>query len=447
MIPEFKIEKSRVPRAPAKPTAAVDTAAPWASRLTPVPVTWYAELPPKRDWFLRDARTPKLRGVLPRGKTGQIIAAGGGSKTMAVVQLAVAVATGGKWLGAFEVCKAGRALLVLGEEDAAEAQRRIHSAAMASRGPTPLEGSIVVLPLAGLVCPMLELDGFGNLVGTPFLAWLRTYVKSGNFDLVVIDPLSRFAGPNAETDNAAATRFVSELESLTWENGPVVLNAHHTNKGSRGKDATVDASSGRGSSAFVDGARWQCALSVERLRFEDQEASERLGEVVTFDVTKSNYAQRPDPVTLRRNGDHGGALVPTDAADAALIETARTASALSTAKTAAKAVEAARVKDAADEAVVSIVGERPGITALALRIAVKARAGCSSSSADTAIERMRGRLCVTEGKQGARRHTLREPVAKVTAQSGLLALALDAPSQRHGWAAEEASKGPARPQP
>jgi RecA-family ATPase len=135
----------------------------------------------------------------------------------------------------------------------------------------------------------LELDAAGNLVEAPFLPWVRDYANAGAFRLVAIDPLSRFGGPDVETDNAAATRFIQSLESLAASDRGV-LNAHHTNKVARGKNGIVDATAGRGSSGLVDGSRWQCALSVERLELEGAEERERLGEVVTFAVTKSNYA-------------------------------------------------------------------------------------------------------------------------------------------------------------
>ncbi len=231
-----------------------------------VPAAWYSERPPARTWLLRDVRRPDSRGVLPLGKVGQLIAEGGAGKTMALCQLAVAVATGTAWLGAFGVQKPGRVLLALGEEDAEEAQRRLYAARAASpavRAPEP--GAIVVMPLAGVAASMLELDDRGNLVETPWLTEFRSYVRAGDFRLVVVDPLSRFAGPTAEKDNAAGTRFVQALESLVSPTS-TVLNGHHTNKGARGANGKVDGTSGRGSTSLYDGARWQCVLETVSTR-------------------------------------------------------------------------------------------------------------------------------------------------------------------------------------
>jgi RecA-family ATPase len=318
----------------------------WLPLTLEAPAEWYAEAPPKREWLLRDARHPKARGVLPLGKVGELIAEGGAGKTMVECQLAVAVATSTLWLGALSVASPGRVLLILGEEDAEEARRRMFRAARSSRGPAPAPGSIVVLPLAGVTAPMLERGSDKNIVEAPFLDWLRGYVREGAFRLVVVDPLSRFAGPDAETDNAAATRFVQALESLAAVSGATVLVAHHTNKLSRGAAGVVDSSSSRGSSAVVDGARWQCALSVERLKVEGTEERARLGEVVTFSVTKSNYAAKPDPILLRRDQDNGGALVPVEDDDLKAIGEARRGSGEKAAKRAER--DAGRAADAAE---------------------------------------------------------------------------------------------------
>src|SRR6185312_4993998 len=197
----------------------------------PVVREWLTEPPAARAWLLSDKRTSK--GVLPLGKAGQLIAEGGAGKTMALVQLALAVATGADWLGTFSVEKKGRVLLVLGEEDAEEARRRVYNA---SRGTDPGSvppGSIVVVPLAGKPCSMLEHDEHSNPTETRFLHGLREYIKAGTWSLIIIDPLSRFAGLDAEKDNAEATRFVQACESLCTLSGATVLVAHHTDKASR----------------------------------------------------------------------------------------------------------------------------------------------------------------------------------------------------------------------
>jgi RecA-family ATPase len=343
--------------------------------------------------------------VLPLGKVGQIVAEGGAGKTMVLAQLAVAVATGTPWLGALDVASPGRVFLALGEEDADEVHRRLFNAVRSSRAANPQPGSIVVLPLAGVACAMLEADDRGNAIEAPFLPWLRSHLAaSPDWRLVVVDPLSRFAGPDAEIDNAAATRFVQALESIAGATGATTLAAHHTTKASRARGATVDGTAGRGSSALFDGTRWQCSLAAERLELADSDTRERLGEVVTFTVSKSNYGRKPDPIMLRRDLDNGGALVPLDEADLETTKNARGRDPARETKRAAKDAELGEREAAEDAAVDRAVNARPGIPTRDLVAAVRAATRCGGDRAMVAVARAADRLDVREGPRKARLH-------------------------------------------
>ncbi len=272
----------------------------WRSRITPVSAEWYSVAPPARRWLLRDARRPELDGLLPRGKSAQLIAEGGAGKTMALIQLAAAIATGDDWFGVFRPWAPGRVFLGLGEEDAEEVRRRVYRATRSGR--TPPDGSIVALPLFGVECALLERDDNRSTSPTVFLRELRDYlVSSGPWDLIVLEPLSRFAGPDAEIDNAAATRFVQAVESIVEMTGAVVMVAHHTNKMSRG-GGPVNGAAGRGSTALFDGFRWQASLAKGEHK-----------DLVTLAFTKSNYSREAEDLILRR--DDQGILQPVGAAD------------------------------------------------------------------------------------------------------------------------------------
>ena len=122
--------------------------------------------------------------------------------------------------------------------------------------------------------------------------------------LVVLDPLSRFAGPEVEVDNAAATRFVQTLEKLTKVKGnPALVVSHHTAKASR--NAEGDETAARGSSALVDGARW--AAHVEAAVKKSTTTVSGRKKIHSFAVlkfTKVNYGPWPDELTLVR-GENG----------------------------------------------------------------------------------------------------------------------------------------------
>jgi RecA-family ATPase len=324
---------------------AATASAEWDTLVTPVTSEWFERKPPTRLWLLRDGRRKGMDGVLPLGKVGQFIAAGGVGKTMALIQLALAVASGSKWLDTFPVPPEGkgRVLLALGEEDLEEAQRRAYNAHDSRGHARPADGEIVLLPLAGVPCAMLERGELGNSRETAFLVWLRDYLvrevkRTGQpWRLIVIDPLSRFAGPDAETDNAAGTRFVQALESIARLTGAVVLFSHHTNKLVRHDGAEVTGAGGRGSSSIFDGCRWEASLGVERVALEDPETRERLGELVTLAFTKSNYSLRGESLALRRAA--GGPLVPLDEIDRETVTAAKGGGAARARKSEEKAAE------------------------------------------------------------------------------------------------------------
>lgn len=276
--------------------------------VTPAPAIWFTEIPPVRRWLLRDTRGAG-HGFMPMGKALMLAAEGGAGKTNTVIQLAIAVAMNTAWLDTFTVETPGRVLVLLGEEDVEECHRRFYNASREVKSPPPA-GSIVVLPLAGHECALLAKGEYGNSIVTAFAGWLVDWVASnGPWSLIAIDPLSRFAGPEAEKDNAEGTRFVQIVERLVAVSGAAVLVSHHTNQTSRG-GGRVGATGARGVTSLTDGFRWLVTMSVHDARdgIEIDTMRERLGEVVTLSHVKSNYSRKAEPLMLRRL--EGGPLVP-----------------------------------------------------------------------------------------------------------------------------------------
>lgn len=288
----------------------------------------FTTAPPEPKWLLTrgDRSKAQVPGALRLGKVGLLVAAGGVGKTQALVLLAIAVATGGWWLGTFHVATPGRVLLALGEEDAEEVHRRIYQAAKmlglsASDRALVLE-RIVVLPLAGVPVGLVEKDRMtGNVTTTDILDALRKKLtEGGEWSLIALDPLSRWAGAETETDNASATRFIEAAETLVTSPGtPTVLLAHHTPKADR-KNRT-GPSTPRGASALYDGARWVATLEA----FEPSDYGAKDGARLPFDVlelaiTKSNYAERGAPLRLTRDRSNSGALRPLTAPEEKSLE-------------------------------------------------------------------------------------------------------------------------------
>jgi len=268
--------------------------------------------PAERTWLLKrpdpdhrpDDRAPSI-GLFPLGKVGLLAAAGGVGKTMALCELALAVTTGAKWLGVLEVATTGNVLLALGEEDAAEFHRRLWSAAdvMGLDDDQRREAGarIVALPLAGNPNMALTRELGKEPPEAPAAEELRRRLGGAEWSLIVLDPASRFAGPDVEKDNVAATRFVQVLETLAEAPGnPSVLVAHHTSQAAR-KERATDATVARGVTAFSDAVRWQATLT-NRKRYDDAP------DLVDFNVAKNNYARPWDGFTLKRDNEAGGVL-------------------------------------------------------------------------------------------------------------------------------------------
>ena len=277
-------------------------------------------------WLLPDNVAPRPRLLLtvqdadnravpfmPAGKVAMLVAPGGTGKTQCLVQLAVCVASGLPWLDSFAVPDPGPVLLVLGEEDMAEIHRRVRGTvdAMHAWGfAAQIEENLHVLSLCGRPAGLTDKNGdvtdFFNAVHGGLAA------SDIPWRLVILDPASRFLGPDAEKDNAAATRWIEAAERLTQlPSAPTILFAHHANKGALG--GNTDQSAARGSSALTDGVRWQGNL--ERA-VDDDGAGGKVASAsrVILKVVKVNHCRQPPPLELVRDFAHGGFLRPATAA-------------------------------------------------------------------------------------------------------------------------------------
>jgi RecA-family ATPase len=280
---------------------------------------WLLEREPRND-DERSALPPGGRvGVLPLGKVGLLASAGGVGKTMALCQLAISVATGLSWLGNgapssgwhVPIGSRGRTLLLLGEEDEEEAHRRLFNAAAAlgldDAQRAAASSLVAVVPLAGEPAA-LTCGAEGWTDETASLVALRERLEASagadGWRLIVVDPLARFADAEAEINNAAATRFVQAVESLTRVNGPgrtgpAVLVSHHTSKASR-REGDASGNAVRGASALIDGARWCATLEAVAPTAEADPGFEG----VRLALVKSNYSASA-PALLLRRGAHG----------------------------------------------------------------------------------------------------------------------------------------------
>ncbi len=256
---------------------------------------WFKDkLPPERFLLTqlpRQGAETEAPGVMPEGDVCMLIGEGGVGKTWLAIQLALSVATGKAWFGAFHVPNPGPVLLMLGESKPDGARRRVHLVAEAmglDAGELDLAfRNLTVLPMHGKRPRFISEPGpaaSGEHEETEAYRTLRAYLRADiekKWRAVILDPLARFAGADTEKDSAAATYFVALLEKLTQRHGsPAVVVTHHTNKTGRvGKNPGTVAL--RGSSALGDGARWVAVC--ESLKSKDESLCG-----ARFSVTKVN---------------------------------------------------------------------------------------------------------------------------------------------------------------
>lgn len=308
--------RTPVPPPPSSPRPRVEPTAPTseppaapASVDTADPFRWYGEQewscrePAPRKWLLTRAPDPSDPasdgapvGFLPMGKVGMLAAAGGAGKTMALLQLAVSVATGRQWLGdhGFEVPdeSRGNVCLLLAEEDAEEVQRRILAIKQGldlrtgSDAWESVRRRLMILPMAGLPAQFIDATSErGRTEETDFFREFKQHLGKHEWKLIVLDPLSRLATAETEVDNHHATRFVATIEQLVSLPGsPAVLVAHHTSKAARGGATAGTASAARGASGLTDGVRW--AATLEDIEKPKGEKGERQ---LYLSLVKHNY--------------------------------------------------------------------------------------------------------------------------------------------------------------
>lgn len=256
------------------------------------------EQPPARNWFLSDVRTEQ--GLLLSGKVFLLAADGGVGKGFFTMQLATCVALGIPFVDVFQPAQQGYVALLVGEDDAEECRHRlwrIMNALHLDREQRACVGNrLKFFCLTGVETALLELDRSGNANRTAMfesvvMALAKDATEGGfEWQFIGFDPLVRFAGGNAESDNTLATTFMMALEAISDKTPgrPAICVAHHESKTGR-DSARVDA---RGVTGLRNGVR--AVLGMKPVETEEGLRGVR----VIND--KNNCSRRADDVWLVR---------------------------------------------------------------------------------------------------------------------------------------------------
>jgi hypothetical protein len=267
------------------------------------------EPPPKQMLLEYATDEGKIVGFLPKGIVAMLVGAGGVGKTHLLSQLAISVATGTPWLGTFTTTghcgneNMGNVFVGLGENQYDDICRVLYKAAKhlpdISGKDLISEASkrIAVFSFCGQQAAFIE-GRKPSLYFRQLKLRLIEIAPEGGWSLIILDPVSRLLGADAETDNASATQFIALVEELTLDlpGNPTVLFAHHVNKQALQPGVSQTQSAARGASALTDGVRWQCNLAKE----EDKGAPQKLA---ILKMTKSNFTAILDEIKLSKDCD------------------------------------------------------------------------------------------------------------------------------------------------
>ncbi len=261
-------------------------------RLKPLNLTWALQaVLPALDFV--------LPGLLP-GSFGLLVAPGGTGKSFLALDLSISQAIGRPVAGGlFPSLNPSKVVYLAGEESDRLLAERLRWMLDLGERSLPTLQNLILLPMSGEDCLLLSRGQ-----PTALLSELEEMAQGAR--LIIVDPIRRLHD-GEENDSAAMTQLVIALESLAKKTGAAVIGIHHANRGASVGDASSQHAS-RGSSALVDGARWQINLSRmdEKVAAiygkEDQERHN----FVALDYAKGNYLSARPRIWLKR---HSGGIL------------------------------------------------------------------------------------------------------------------------------------------
>lgn len=234
-----------------------------------------------------------IQPLIRKGCTGMIVGGGGVGKTHFLTQLGLAITMGTPFLQKYPIEKPGFVFLGLAENTEEDIHRLLQKTVSFLLSQTSAKEKnfclekmgqrLAVRSFAGRTASFLQ-GRSPTAIYEHFLDELKKKEPDEGWSCVILDPISRFLGADAENDNASATAFIEILEKLILElkGKPAVLFGHHMNKSSIAGIQT-DQAAARGSSAITDGVRLQ--INLERVCKQGER------EKINMRMVKSNFTQ------------------------------------------------------------------------------------------------------------------------------------------------------------
>ena len=183
----------------------------------------------------RNMKEPLIDGLLRREEIMNIVAAPKTEKSWLVMQLTLALVTGGTWCG--HECTASRVLLVDNELHRETLSCRLHrvASAMGISDDDEVLDRLTILSQRGA-----EKD----------IRLLKKYLQENSnlkFDVIIIDALYKALPKDVdENSNGQITDIYNLLDSYARTMGGAIVLVHHTSKGNQANKSITDVGSGAG---------------------------------------------------------------------------------------------------------------------------------------------------------------------------------------------------------
>ena len=227
-----------------------------------------------------------IKGVIARGKVGQIAGFGGSAKTWVAISACIAISLGVPWLDRFPTVQ-GKTLYLDWENGSDELRRRCQKI------------------LIGMGLSLDSVPNFDAVAMPPiymddpeFEAVIAVAVQ--DVALCVIDTL-KAASPNVEENSSAIRLGIDKLKRVAERTGCSFFLVIHSKKTGGDKGETDIRESGRGSSAIYDAA--DCAMHIQH----------RFDEPALVRSSKARNGRAFDPFTLElKDTPEGGTRLVTE---------------------------------------------------------------------------------------------------------------------------------------
>lgn len=249
---------------------------------------------------------PVLDFVMPgmlSGTVGAIIGPGGAGKSMAALEIAIAVAGGPDLLGLWDtlIPRTGRVVYFAAEDPVPPIQRRLHSlgGSLSPQARAHVDEHLTIYSIIGQPADIMTAQWQEKLLA-----------ESRDSRLIILDTLRRLHHLD-ENSSGDMARLIGALEHVAHKSSCSILYLHHSSKSAAINGLGSEQQATRGSSVLTDNVRWQANMVVldKKTAAKSKIDEKNRRKYVQFCVSKQNYdAPIPDKWLKR---EAGGVLVQT----------------------------------------------------------------------------------------------------------------------------------------